>query len=216
MVPTFGEDGTEYFCEGYDFRCRYHRPKRAKHLDGDALESSKLIQNYAKALKPQDVVQVQYLQGDIFAGTVVENRPGEMTLLIDVLPEGYEIFLDNCSDSLTNSGVRDRVEVEWKWLAVMDPAASQRPKPSKNAIPMPADMNKKSVSIENRQDGYPTMEEPFHDNPANKWHEFYTIDTPPTGYKPGVIRNPEQKKTDLDKPDVEWFYLPKTSTEARA
>ncbi|KAL2353232.1 hypothetical protein BJ546DRAFT_847043 [Cryomyces antarcticus] len=198
MVPTFGEDGTEYFCEGYDFRCRYHRPKRAKHLDGDALESSKLIQNYAKALKPQDVVQVQYLQGDIFAGTVVENRPGEMTLLIDVLPEG------------------DRVEVEWKWLAVMDPAASQRPKPSKNAIPMPADMNKKSVSIENRQDGYPTMEEPFHDNPANKWHEFYTIDTPPTGYKPGVIRNPEQKKTDLDKPDVEWFYLPKTSTEARA
>lgn len=88
MVPTFGEDGTEYFEEGYDLRCKFHRPKRAKNFDVDMLESSKLINNYAKALKPNDVVQAQYLHGDVFAGLVVENRPNESSVLVDVLPEG--------------------------------------------------------------------------------------------------------------------------------
>lgn len=88
MVPTFGEDGTEYFEEGYDFRCRYHRPKMPKNLNVDSLENSKLINNYAKALQVGDLVQVQYPLGEVFAGTVVELRSSELTVVVDVLPEG--------------------------------------------------------------------------------------------------------------------------------
>ena len=92
-MPTFDEEGTEYYYDGYDFRCRFHRPKKrnAKTVDSDTLENDKLIQEYAKTLKPKDVVQVQYLytdQSQIFAGTVVENRPSEWTVIIDVLPDG--------------------------------------------------------------------------------------------------------------------------------
>lgn len=196
-VPTFGEDGTEYYEEGYDFRCRFHRPKRAKNLDVDGLENSKLINNYAKTLKPNDVVQMQLPQGDVFAGLVIENRPSEASLLVEILPEG------------------DRVEVEWKWIVVLDPVDSLRPKPSSNAIPMPEGMNKKSVSIDNRQDGIPKMEEPFHDSPAFKWQEFVNIEMPPNGYAVGSIKNKEQVKINMDAPDSLYYYLPKLSSEAR-
>jgi hypothetical protein len=88
-VPTFSEDGTEYFEEGFDFRCQYHRPKMPKNLNVDALESSKRIINFAKDLKPNDTVQAQHAGGAIFGGLVVENRPSEMAVVIDVLPDGY-------------------------------------------------------------------------------------------------------------------------------
>ena len=92
-MPTFDEAGTEYFYDGYDFRCRFHRPKKrsAKTVDVDALEKDKFILKYAKALKPKDVVQFQYVGGEmyqIYGGLVVENRPGEQSLLVDVLPDG--------------------------------------------------------------------------------------------------------------------------------
>jgi hypothetical protein len=92
-MPTFDEEGIEYCYDGYDFRCRFHRPKKrsAKLVDGDTLENDKLIQEYGRGLKPKDVVQVQYCftdQSQIFAGVVVENRPAELAVIIDVLPEG--------------------------------------------------------------------------------------------------------------------------------
>lgn len=90
-VPTFGEDGTEYFEQGYDFRCKYHRPKMPKNLNIEAMESSKRIMNYAKELKFNDVVQAQVVGGDVFAGLVIENRTNELSVLVDVLPEGYVI-----------------------------------------------------------------------------------------------------------------------------
>lgn len=197
-VPTFSEDGTEYFEEGFDFRCKFHRPRRPKNLDPDLLESSKLINNYAKKLQPQDIVQAQYLGGEIFAGLVVENRPTELSVLVDVLPEG------------------DRVEVEWKWLVVLAPDDSQRPKPSAAAIPMPPDMNKKSVSIENRQDGVPDVDEAFLEGGAYKWGEFCNLMTPPQGYRSGLINNKEQTKVNLDKADQLYHYVGEISTEAKA
>ena len=89
LVPTFDEDGTEYACEGYDFRCRYHRPRRAKNMTGEILENNALLLDYAKSIQRTETVQVQYFQGDIFGGIVVENRPSERAILIDVLPDGY-------------------------------------------------------------------------------------------------------------------------------
>ncbi|KAG8625608.1 hypothetical protein KVT40_006009 [Elsinoe batatas] len=196
-VPTFGEDGTEYFEEGFDLRCKFHRPRRPKNVELETLESSKLINNYAKKLQPNDVVQVQYLGGDVFGGMVVENRRAETAVLIEVLPEG------------------DRVEVEWKYLLVLNPDESQRPKPSAAAIPMPADMNKMLVSIDNRQDGVPKIDEIFHNNEANKWAEFSSVWDPPQGYRPGKISNRDQTKVDLSKPDQLYFYLGDLSTEAK-
>ena len=89
LVPVFGEDGTEYTDTGIDFRCRFHRGRRGKHVDGAALEESSLIRKYALKVPVGEVVQMQYLQGDIFAGVVLENRKSEQTLLVGVLPKGY-------------------------------------------------------------------------------------------------------------------------------
>jgi hypothetical protein len=81
-------DGVEYISEGFDFRCRFHRPKRPKNADSDSLEENTLVRDYAKDLKKGVVVQAMHLGGDVFAGTVVENMPGEMCVLIDVIPGG--------------------------------------------------------------------------------------------------------------------------------
>lgn len=110
-TPTFGEDGTEYNTEAYDFRCKYHRVKRSKLQTGDVLdktvleEKSKqtLLYSFVRQLEPGHVVQMQYWLGEIFAGTVVENRLGEGTVVVDLLPEGYALPTDNakgCADYL--------------------------------------------------------------------------------------------------------------------
>jgi hypothetical protein len=87
-IPTWDEDGTEYFYEGYDFRCKFHRPRRPKNATVDSLEDVRLIRDYAKNLKQGEVVQAMLLQGDVFAGVVVENRPSEGAVVIDIEPEG--------------------------------------------------------------------------------------------------------------------------------
>ncbi|KAF2462392.1 hypothetical protein BDY21DRAFT_13629 [Lineolata rhizophorae] len=191
-VPMFDEDGTEYVGEGSDLRCRFHRVKRSKTVDGDSLEENSLVMDYAKNVKLNDVVQAQYLQGDVFAGIVVENRVSEGTVLVAVIPDG------------------DRVEIEWKYLLVLDPADSLRPKPSPTAKPVPSRIGSNStMSAKNGKDGPPEMDEPFHDASAQfKWGEFNTA--------PADLRNPFQAKVNLEKEEQLWHYLGKTSTEARA
>jgi len=87
-VPVYGEDGTEYASEAYDFRCRFHRAKRSKNVTGDSLENNQLIQTFAQSLEPNHVIQMQLPQGEVFAGVVIENRPSERTVFVTVLPEG--------------------------------------------------------------------------------------------------------------------------------
>ncbi|KAF2836895.1 JmjC-domain-containing protein, partial [Patellaria atrata CBS 101060] len=191
-VPTFDEDGTEYFCEGYDFRCKVHRPRRPKHMEVEALENNKLVQEFAKGVKPGEVVQAQWLQGDPVAGVVLENRTSEGTVIIDVLPAG------------------SHVEVEWKYLLVLDPKDSQRPKPSPSAKELPLHLNNsKNFNAKNQKDGPPEIDTPFHDpNAGQKWAEFNTCFAE-------EVRNPFQIKINLDKPLSLWYYLGKNSTEAR-
>ncbi|KAF2118907.1 hypothetical protein BDV96DRAFT_487608 [Lophiotrema nucula] len=198
-MPTFDEEGTEYFYEGYDFRCRFHRPKKrsTKTVDSESLEKDKFISNHAKKLKAKDTVQFQYTGTDstnqpapVYGGIVIENRPGESTVLVDVLPDG------------------DRVEIEWKYLLALDPADSQRPKPSPNAQPLPEHLKSSddSLAMTNRTDGVPEIGDPFHDpNSEQKWAEFNTA--------PEVLQ--KVSKIDFSKPDRLWYYLGKTSTEAR-
>jgi len=217
LVPTFGTDGTEYFEEGYDFRCKYHRPKMPKKVDIDALESSKRIHNFAKDLKYNDVVQAQYVGGEVFAGSVVENRPSELSVVVDVLPEGYVClcYPPATEECRTNGTCSDRIEVEWKWLCVLNPDDSLRPKPTAGAIPMPEGMNKKQVSVNNRQDGVPTTDEPFHDDPQYKWCDFYNVHMPPPAYQSVKLQTPARLTVNLDASDQLYYYLPNASTEAK-
>lgn len=88
-VPVFGEDGTEYKEQAFEFSCRFHRTKRDRKLDGEALEGDSRVQAAAAALKKGDICQLQYHKGEIFAGLVVENRHDDHSLLLDILPSGY-------------------------------------------------------------------------------------------------------------------------------
>ena len=193
--PTcvFGEDGTEYIDTGYDFRCRVHRSKRSKNADSWNLENSEFINSRAKKLVLGDAVQVQFYQGEIFAGNVVENRKEEQNLLLEVLPKG------------------DRVEVEWKWLLFFDPANSQLPIPSEDAKPLPADMLRRSRTTAEdpaaKVDGAPKMGDPFYDlGGVHKWSEFESC-------RP--FHNEHQEEVDLSKPEKLWFYLGRMSTDAK-
>ncbi|KAK8152126.1 hypothetical protein IWX90DRAFT_490740 [Phyllosticta citrichinensis] len=86
----------------------FHRAKRPKNVDVDSLEENKVVKEYAKNLKPNQVLQAQYLVGEVFAGVVVENRPGELSVVVDVLPD-----------------CRERIEVEWK-SSSSDPALNSK------------------------------------------------------------------------------------------
>jgi hypothetical protein len=88
-IPVFGEDGTEYKEWGIEFSCRFHRSKRDKKLDSDALDDNKRILKAASELKIGEVCQMQYYRADIFAGAIVENRKSEEMVLVDILPRGY-------------------------------------------------------------------------------------------------------------------------------
>jgi hypothetical protein len=69
---------------------------------------------------------------------------------------------------------------------------------------------KSEVSITNRKDGVPEIGDPFQDPIAGqKWAEFHKATTV-------EIRNLDQVKVDINKPEGVWHYLGKTSTEARA
>jgi hypothetical protein len=85
---------------------------------------------------------------------------------------------------------------------------SERPKPSANAKPLPEHLKESdsSLAITNRTDGVPEIGDPFQDpNSTEKWAEFNTA--------PEVTQ--KVAKTDLNKPNKLWYYLGKTSTEAR-
>jgi hypothetical protein len=98
--------------------------------------------------------------------------------------------------------------VEWKYLLRLDPEESQRPKPSANAKPLPEHLkeNDASLDMSNRTDGVPEMGDSFLDpNSEHKWAEFNTA--------PGVTR--KIAKVNLSKDNQLWYYLGKSSTEAR-
>ncbi|CZR53919.1 related to DNA damage-responsive transcriptional repressor RPH1 [Phialocephala subalpina] len=188
-MAVFGEDGKEYKEWGIEFSCRFHRSKRDKKFDGDALGEDKRILKAASELKKGEVCQMQYYRGDIFAGAVVENRPSEETLLLDILPRG------------------ERVEVEYKWLLLPDPSDYHLQKPSANATPMPKSFKaKESLNTSKRQvDDLPRADDKFGEGFI--WAEFESED---------IARNPFQVKVDVSKEDQIWYYLGRNSTEAKA
>ncbi|KAF4977574.1 hypothetical protein FZEAL_5945 [Fusarium zealandicum] len=206
-IPVFGEDGTEYKEQAFQFSCRFHRAKRDKKLDGEALEADSRIQTAAAGLLKGGTCQLQYHKGEIFAGVVVENRKDEQTLLVDILPNGYATATPHTTNfSKPKLTVRsDRVEVEWKWLLLADPSEYRLPKASANAIPMPASRKaQEKLNTKRLSDGKPQKDDPFVEGCT--WAEFQLQE----------VSNKDQVKVDFLKPDQVWHYLGKTSTEARA
>jgi hypothetical protein len=87
-VQVAGEDGEHYAQTNIDYRCKVHRLKRPKDWDSERLEGDPLIRKFSGALIKNDVIQMQYLGGEIFAGVVIENRINEEMVLVQILPRG--------------------------------------------------------------------------------------------------------------------------------
>ena len=214
-VPVFDKDGIEYKEEAFEFSCRFHRSKRDRKLDGEALEDHARIKEAAPALKKGDICQMQYYRKEIFAGVVVENRQDEHTLLLDIIPNGYENRNPGRNEgNYELTKYRSRVEVEWKWLLLPDPDDLHLPKASANALPMPtsrkarADINAKRSADEPPRAGDIFVEGTALDKDFT-WSEFHTCEA-------AECKNSNQVKVDLFKDNQLWHYLGKTSTEAKA
>lgn len=93
---VFGEDGTEYKDDAIEFSCRFHRVKRDKKVDSMTLEDDSRIRNAAMAVEVGQTVQMQQYRGEIFAGTVLENRKTEEMLVLSIQPRGRYVFGWNC------------------------------------------------------------------------------------------------------------------------
>lgn len=214
-VPVFDKDGTEYKEQAFEFSCRFHRTKRDKQMNGEALDENARIKKAAAALKKGEICQMQYYRKEIFAGVVVENRQDEQTLLLDIIPNGYGIHptrLGDQEDLLTVNS--SRVEVEWKWLLLPDPADYHLPKASANALPMPTSRKaKEQINAKRSTDEPPRAGDIFAKGlePGKDfiWSEFNTCEA-------AECKNSAQGKIDLVKENQVWHYLGKTSTEAKA
>ena len=95
-------------------------------------------------------------------------------------------------------------------MLVFDPVNSQLPMPSEHAKPLPAELARKSRTTAedpaNIDD--PKPNDPFGDPDSSfRWEEFDSCK---------AFRNPAQVKIDIDKPGKLWYYLGKSSTEAKA
>ncbi|KAI9893737.1 MAG: hypothetical protein M1814_005953 [Vezdaea aestivalis] len=186
-IPIYLDDGKEYKDIGVDYRCRFHRTKRLRTMEGSALEANKSLMKQAHRVAIKDVVQMQFFRGDIFSGVVVENRQDEQTLLIDVLPSG------------------GLMEVEYKWLLILDPADSKMHYASENALPLPPDQLRNALLLQNDD---PQTYDPFGEaNSGYIWAEFQSG-------KP--TRNPTQVKVDVNAPGRLWHYVGEISTETKA
>ena len=211
-VPVFVGDGTgtEYTDTGFDFRCKFHRSKRGKNVDPMALEDSSFIRKQASKLLGGELVQGQFYQSDIFAGTVLENRKSEQMVVLEVLPKGYVWLRSLYQAYLPNSNFlhSDIMEVEYKWLLFLEPANSHLPVPSKDAQPLPAHLAHQSrPTAEEPPKDAPKQDQPFCDPTSGfTWSEFQTCKS---------FRNPAQTKVDLSKTQQLWFYLGKHSTDCR-
>ncbi|KAI5841788.1 JmjC domain, hydroxylase-domain-containing protein [Morchella snyderi] len=183
-VPVFGEDGQYYTRTEIDFRCRFHRPKRAKDIDIEHLENDPLIRSFGSHLIKGDVIQMQFLKGEIFAGVVIENRRSEEMVLIQVLPKG------------------DICEIEWKWILAQDPSTINIPEP---LTEMPLNPTPQQAGIATRRvpKEIPDIDDCFGGPTSGlKWAEF-VVERP--------AFNEDQAPVDFTKPF--WHYLGELSTE---
>jgi hypothetical protein len=88
LMPDAATAGDVDAADTHTFLCKIHRPKRVKVADCTQLEELAEVRSYATVVRVGEVVQFQYVRGDIFAGIIAEKRESEQTLLVDILPKG--------------------------------------------------------------------------------------------------------------------------------
>lgn len=213
-VPVFDKDGVEYKEQAFEFSCRFHRTKRDKHKDSDALDEDTRIKRAAAAIKVGEICQMQFYRKEIFAGVVVENRQDEQTLLLDIVPNGYDIQANQRNERRLLTTTSSRVEVEWKWLLLPDSSDYHLPKASANALPMPSSRKaQEEINAKRSVDEPPRAGDVFVEGLAPgknfAWSEFHTCEV-------AECKNSGQAKIDFTKDNQVWHYLGKTSTEAKA
>lgn len=176
-------DGLEYESTEMDFRCRFHRPKRGKELDGDKLEESPTVLNFARAVNKGDVIQMQFYRGDIFAGVVIENRVSEAMVLVEVLPS------------------REKVEIEWKWILAHDSTQPSSNTKGGTAKSRQHGKSKKGQSHSTSSaSAIPRSGDMFHPSaPSFTWSEYHSCHP---------IKNVDQESAKQF-----WYYLGELSTE---
>lgn len=107
-----------------------------------------------------------------------------------------------------------RVEVEWKWLLLPDPADYHLPKASANALPMPASRKaQQAINAKRLVDDSPKAGDIFVEGNAPSkdyvWSEYHTCDG-------AECKNAAQAKVDFSKENQVWHYLGQYSTEGKA
>lgn len=198
------DDGNVHPATAIDYRCKIHRPKRSKNVDGEQLEDDPIIRAFGRALAPGDTVQFQFIKSDIFAGVVIENRPNEDTMLLQMLPHGSVSSPHDEQRPLT--AYSDVCEVEWKWILVQDPRKTDFPDAIITA-PLHADPENPGVHgirkvAEPPRPGIPQPGDAFCDGSTFVWDELELFN--PT-------KLVDQEPIDLRKNF--WYYLGELSTE---
>lgn len=107
-----------------------------------------------------------------------------------------------------------RVEVEWKWLLLPDPADYHLPKASANALPMPASRKaQEAINARRLVDDRPQAGDIFAEGVAPGkdyvWSEYHDCEG-------AEYNNTAQAKVDLSKENQLWHYLHQHSTDTKA
>ena len=98
------------------------------------------------------------------------------------------------------------MDIEHKWVLILDKAHSHLQPPSDAAKPLPVHLQHKNCATEDPANEIPKVDDPFFDSSSPQViAEFIT-------YKPTALAVP---KVDLMKDKQLWYYLGKTSTDAK-
>lgn len=92
-TATVQEDGSELATLEPYTKCKFHRPKRPKEWKPRHAETDQHLLQFAEKASFPDVVQMQFTEGELFAGVVLQNRVSENMLLVKILPDGYVVLL---------------------------------------------------------------------------------------------------------------------------
>jgi len=208
-------EGVEYRDIGFDWRCRLHRTVKRTRITSElsacnhanSCWSNREFKQFLLALKPGELIQYQATNVDeIEAGLIVaEYDEGQNAVLVQVLPEQYEMAVRACSPLTWSRKIVK--EIEPSWILFVDSTTSCLQKPSANALDLPEELQGKTASLPDSTERKPSEGDPFTEDPKTEWAEFISA-LPPT--------NTSQKAVDLSKDKQVWLYLGSSSTDSKA
>lgn len=86
-IAVIADDGNQYSLPSVDLKCKFHRQKRPTGFLAESSDLDRRVIEAARRLVQGDLIQFQ-ADKEINGGIVLQNRPGERSLLLKVLPRG--------------------------------------------------------------------------------------------------------------------------------